>query len=199
MILIIDNYDSFVYNLSHYIKELGVDSRIYRNDKVTIEDIEKQKPTAIIISPGPCTPNKAGISIELIKNLGDTIPILGVCLGHQAIGEAYGGRTIRAQKPIHGKSREITHDSSSLFKGIPSPTKVGRYHSLITQIPNEIPVTITAKSNDNEIMAIQHNINPVFGIQFHPESILTEYGFNIIENFINYTNIWHTEQRIHIP
>lgn len=199
MILIIDNYDSFVYNLAHYIKELGLTSDIHRNDKITIEDIKSHPPTAIIISPGPCTPDKAGISIDLINNFGDKIPILGVCLGHQAIGDAYGGTTVRAITPMHGKSSVITHNLSPLFKNIPNPIRVGRYHSLVTQLPKQSPLIITARSNDNDIMAIQHKNNPIFGIQFHPESILTEYGFNIIENFISYTKIWHTEQRIHIP
>lgn len=198
MILIIDNYDSFVYNLARYVGKLGLKHDVRRNDKITIKDIETRKPTAIIISPGPCTPDKAGISIDIIQHFGNNTPILGVCLGHQAIGEAYGGKTVRAQTPTHGKSSEITHNSSPLFKGVPNPIQVGRYHSLVTQLPKEIPVTVTARSNDGDIMAIQHNNHPVFGIQFHPESILTEYGFNIIENFISYTKIWHTEQRIHI-
>ncbi|PCK00468.1 MAG: aminodeoxychorismate/anthranilate synthase component II [Zetaproteobacteria bacterium] len=200
MILIIDNYDSFVYNLARYVEKLGHNQSVIRNDKITIEEIEKRAPDAIIISPGPSTPQKAGISIDIVKRLGHKIPILGVCLGHQAIGEAYGGSTTRAKKPVHGKSSTITHDGSALFRNIPNQISVGRYHSLITDIQKDSPLIITAHSDDDdEIMAIQHNTHPVFGVQFHPESILTEQGFNIIENFINYAQIWHTEQRIHIP
>lgn len=199
MILIIDNYDSFVYNLARYVSKLGLKHDVRRNDKITIKTIEKRLPDAIIISPGPGTPENAGISVELVKRLGHKTPILGVCLGHQAIGEAFGGKTVRAQKPVHGKSSVITHNGSTLFKDIPSPINVGRYHSLITNIPKESPLTITARSDTDEIMAIQHDKHPVFGVQFHPESILTEQGFNIIENFINYAQIWHAERRIHIP
>lgn len=198
MILIIDNYDSFVYNLARYVGKLGLKHDVRRNDKITIETIEKCDFDAIIISPGPATPQKAGISIELIQRLGHKIPILGVCLGHQAIGEAYGGKTIYAKKPIHGKSSTITHDGSTLFKNIPTPMNVGRYHSLITNIAQNSPLNITAHSDTDEIMALQHKTHPVFGVQFHPESILTKQGGNIIENFINYATIWKTEQRIHI-
>ncbi len=199
MILIIDNYDSFVYNLARYVGKLGLQHDVRRNDKITIKAIEKHLPTAIIISPGPCTPKDAGISIELVKQLGHKTPILGVCLGHQAVSEAFGGKTVRAQKPVHGKSSAITHNGSTLFKGVPSPVNVGRYHSLVTDLPKESPLTITARSDTDEIMAIQHDKHPVFGVQFHPESILTEQGFNIIENFINYAQIWHAERKIHIP
>ncbi len=199
MILIIDNYDSFVYNLARYVGKLGLKHDVRRNDKITIKAIEKRLPTAIIISPGPCTPKDAGISVELVKQLGHKTPILGVCLGHQAVSEAFGGQTVRAQKPVHGKSSAITHNGSTLFKGIPSPVNVGRYHSLVTDLPKESPLTITARSDTDEIMAIQHDKHPVFGVQFHPESILTEQGFNIIQNFINYAQIWHAERRIHIP
>ncbi|PCI57052.1 MAG: aminodeoxychorismate/anthranilate synthase component II [Alphaproteobacteria bacterium] len=199
MILIIDNYDSFVYNLARYVGKLGLKHDVRRNDKITIKTIEKRLPDAIIISPGPGTPENAGISVDLVKQLGHKTPILGVCLGHQAVSEAFGGKTVRAQKPVHGKSSVITHNGSTLFKDIPSPVNVGRYHSLITNIPKEGPLTITARSDTGEIMAIQHDKHPVFGVQFHPESILTEQGFNIIENFINYAQIWHAERRIHIP
>ncbi len=198
MILIIDNYDSFVYNLARYVRKLGFESDVLRNDKITLEEIERNLPDAIIISPGPCTPKEAGISIDLVQRLGHKTPILGVCLGHQVIGEAYGGQTRRAQKPVHGKSSAITHNGSVLFKNIPSPVNVGRYHSLITDISQDIPLVVTARSDIDEIMAVQHCTYPVFGVQFHPESILTEQGLNIIENFMKYAQIWQAEKRIHI-
>jgi anthranilate synthase/aminodeoxychorismate synthase-like glutamine amidotransferase len=183
-ILIIDNYDSFVHNLARYVRRAGADTTILRNDAKTVKQIAKLKPDGIIISPGPKKPSDAGICIELIKTLGPTSPILGVCLGHQAIGEAYGGETIKAQEPVHGQSANITHNADGLFAGLPSPMQVGRYHSLITDIKNAPGITVTAHYN-NAPMAIKHAHHPIYGVQFHPESILTEYGQDLIKNFIN--------------
>ncbi len=197
MILVIDNYDSFVHNLARYIQRLDHNCQIHRNDKITIKDIENQKPKAIIISPGPCTPKEAGISVELIQKLGAHTPILGVCLGHQAIGEAYGGATAHAQKPMHGKKSRITHNESTLFKGIPNPLEAGRYHSLISTLPERTDLQITATSAENEIMAMQHRSHPVYGVQFHPESILTPHGLDIINNFLHIANSWHTKKDKH--
>lgn len=191
MILIIDNYDSFVYNLACYVEKLGEKTDVRRNNKITIKEIEELAPEAIIISPGPKAPKDAGICIELIKELGAKIPILGVCLGHQAICEAYGGKTITAQKPMHGKSSNIIHDKSGLFHNLPSPLKVGRYHSLSSDLSGCDDLEITAKTESDEIMAVTHKKSPVFGLQFHPESILTPQGINLIENFIAYSKHWH--------
>lgn len=185
MILIIDNYDSFVYNLARYVEKLGAHALVKRNDKITIDEIKTLTPEAIILSPGPCTPKEAGICIDVIKTFGETTPILGVCLGHQAIGEAYDGQTIRASKPMHGKSSMLEHDANGLFENLPSPMQIGRYHSLITQRPENSELVVTARSNDGEIMAMQHKTHPVYGIQFHPESVLTPDGITIIENFLN--------------
>lgn len=189
MILIIDNYDSFVYTLARYVQKLGGEAIVKRNDEISIDEIIALAPQAIILSPGPCAPDQAGICIELVRQLGSSTPILGVCLGHQAIGEAYGGSTIRAQKPVHGKSGIINHDGSGLFNNLPPEFEAGRYHSLVTDLTNcdQLKVTATSKGAD-EIMAIQHVEHPVFGVQFHPESILTENGLEIISNFLNFAN-----------
>jgi anthranilate synthase component II len=186
MILIIDNYDSFTYNLYQYIGEMNPDIEVYRNDKISIQEIEEKKPTHIIISPGPGFPKEAGISIELIRKLGPVIPILGVCLGHQAIGEAYGGIVSHAKELMHGKASRVKVDKScQLFATLPEEITVGRYHSLIVKtedLPKELKVT--AKTSDGEIMGLQHAIYPVYGIQFHPESILTPMGKEILKNFL---------------
>ena len=194
MILVIDNYDSFVYNLARYVARLGRKYMVKRNDMISIEEIEALKPEAIIISPGPCAPKQAGISLDVIKHFGSTTPILGVCLGHQAIGEVYGGETIRADKPIHGKSSMITHDNSALFKGLPSPLQVGRYHSLTVSLPEQsdnTPLTITARCESDNIMAMNHKTHPVYGVQFHPESVLTPEGPDIIQNFLRIADVWN--------
>tara|TARA_R110001592_G_scaffold20926_9_gene84648 strand:+ start:34903 stop:35496 length:594 start_codon:yes stop_codon:yes gene_type:complete len=195
MILIIDNYDSFVYTLAGYVQKIGAKTLVLRNDKVTIEEITALNPAAIIISPGPCKPQDAGICIDIIRTFGKTIPILGVCLGHQAIGEAYGGQTMRAQKPVHGKTSDIEHDGSILFHNMPSPITAGRYHSLISDLTHCDSLKITALSDTDEIMAVQHLRDPVFGVQFHPESTLTPYGLDIIKNFLTYARDWHTEHK----
>lgn len=185
MILLIDNYDSFVYNLARYIKELGFETIVKRNDCLTITDIQTLNPEKIIISPGPCDPDHAGISMEVIRVLGKTIPILGVCLGHQAIGQVFGGKVGRALKPVHGKASMITHNGRGLFQGIQSPLRVGRYHSLIVEkegFPEAL--RITAESSVGEIMALAHKKFPIFGVQFHPESVSTEDGYHLLYNFL---------------
>jgi len=193
MFLVIDNYDSFVHNLARYVELAGAKYEVVRNDEITIEDIKSLNPEGIILSPGPCTPSEAGICIDAVKTFGKTTPILGVCLGHQAIGEAYGGETLQSNQPIHGKSSTITHSEEGLFEGIPSPLKVGRYHSLITQLDDASRLEVTARLNDDTIMAMQHKSHPVYGVQFHPESILTEDGLKIMQNFIQIARDWNKE------
>lgn len=185
MILIIDNYDSFVYNLSRYVSQLGNKPHVVRNDKISIAQIESLQPSHIILSPGPCAPEQAGICLPLIRYFAGIIPILGVCLGHQAIGQAFGGKVTHAVHPMHGKASAVIHDGLGIFQGIKNPLKVGRYHSLIVSQDN-FPKTlrITACSSDNEIMALEHCIYPVYGVQFHPESILSESGHAILANFL---------------
>lgn len=185
MILLIDNYDSFVYNLARYVEELGYEVRVIRNDAQSVASIRALRPDAIIISPGPCTPNEAGVTLELIEELKGDIPLLGVCLGHQAIGQVYGGVVARADKPVHGKTSQITHDEAGLFDGLQSPMTVTRYHSLIVELDEiESPLNVQAKTADGEIMALRHKDYPVFGVQFHPESILTEHGHALLSNFL---------------
>lgn len=186
MILVIDNYDSFVENLARYCRELGKKTIVYRNDKITINKIKELKPSHIILSPGPCTPNEAGICIDIVKEFYKTTPILGVCLGHQAIGQAFGGKIIKAKVPMHGKSSIIEHNKNGVMESIESPTKVARYHSLVVcykSLPKELEVT--SRTKENEIMAFQHKESPTFGVQFHPESVLTDSGYEIIRNFID--------------
>jgi anthranilate synthase/aminodeoxychorismate synthase-like glutamine amidotransferase len=184
MILVIDNYDSFVYNLARYVERCGAAVSVCRNDAVSLEDIRAMKPEGIIISPGPCTPKEAGISVDVVKVLGSEIPILGVCLGHQAIGEAYGGRTVQAAQPVHGKADSFTHDGEGIFKGLPDPLTGGRYHSLIVELPENSPLEVTAYNEAGEIMGLRHKIHPVYGVQFHPESVLTPQGLQIMQNFV---------------
>jgi len=191
MFLVIDNYDSFVHNLARYVSLSGVEGGVVRNDMITIDQIKELNPEALILSPGPCSPSEAGICIEVVKEFGATTPILGVCLGHQAINEAYGGTTRQSNAPIHGKASTITHNQTGVFDGIPSPLNVGRYHSLISEIPNESPLEVTATLSDDTIMAMQHKSHPVYGVQFHPESILTRHGLNIVQNFVNIAHDWH--------
>jgi anthranilate synthase/aminodeoxychorismate synthase-like glutamine amidotransferase len=185
MVLLIDNYDSFTYNLAQYFGELGCDVLVQRNDEISPDKIAALGPNHICISPGPCTPREAGISKEVILRFGQRIPILGVCLGHQCIAEAYGGRIARAPQPMHGKSSTITHDGSTLFSDLSNPFEAARYHSLIVE-PNSLPacLEITAKSEDGEIMGLRHRDWPVFGVQFHPESVLTPDGKKILAQFL---------------
>jgi anthranilate synthase component II len=186
VLLVIDNYDSFTYNLVQYLGELGADPRVVRNDAIAVEDIAALGPTAIVISPGPKTPTEAGICLPLIRRYGATIPILGVCLGHQSIGEAYGGKVVRAPRGVmHGKTSNVVHHGTGLFEGIPSPLEVMRYHSLVVEaesLPASLEVTATAVDDPTEIHAVRHRSHPVWGVQFHPESILTQHGKRILEN-----------------
>ena len=195
MLLLIDNYDSFTYNLAQYLGELGAEVRVERNDRVTVDDIINIAPQQIVISPGPCTPNEAGISLEVIRRLAGKIPILGVCLGHQAIGQAFGGKVVRARKVMHGKTSKIHHDARGLFAGAPNPMEATRYHSLIVEAES-LPacLRVTARSNDGdgdgEIMALEHRELPVWGVQFHPESILTLDGKTLLANFLAASRAW---------
>jgi anthranilate synthase/aminodeoxychorismate synthase-like glutamine amidotransferase len=193
MIVLIDNYDSFIYTVARYISELGYAVTVLRNDSVTVCELEQCQPSAIIISPGPCTPSEAGISVPTIQQLGKTIPILGICLGHQAIGQAYGGTIVPALEPMHGKSCYIHHNETSIFTGIENPMQVGRYHSLAIDkktLPNVLEVN--AVSADGEIMAVKHRHYLVFGVQFHPESILTPNGKKLLKNFLVETQLLNT-------
>jgi anthranilate synthase component 2 len=187
MILLIDNYDSFVHNLARYVRELGRDAVVRRNDALTVDDVMRLAPSHVILSPGPCTPAEAGISNELVRRLGPTIPILGVCLGHQCIGAAYGGAIVRAGRPMHGKASLIVHDGTGLFAALPSPFWAARYHSLVIDpatLPDSLRVVATA-GDDGAIMAVVHRDHPVVGIQFHPESALTEYGYAMLDRFLH--------------
>jgi anthranilate synthase/aminodeoxychorismate synthase-like glutamine amidotransferase len=187
MILVIDNYDSFTYNLVQYLGELGATLDVRRNDALSVEAIGDLAPDAIVVSPGPCTPAEAGISVPLIQRWGAEIPILGVCLGHQAIGEAYGGHVVRAGRVMHGKTSRIVHDGTGLFEGVPSPLTVMRYHSLLVErdtLPAELEVVAVAEDDATEIHALRHRVHPVFGVQFHPESILTDSGKQLLANFL---------------
>lgn len=192
MILVIDNYDSFVHNLARYVGLAGRDFKVVRNDAVTVEEARALNPRAILLSPGPGAPQDAGICIDLVKELGQEIPIFGVCLGHQCIAEAFGGKTVRADAPVHGKASRITHDGSQLFTGVPKSFNAGRYHSLVCEIESDAPLKVTARDVDGRVMAIQHKSAPVFGVQFHPESVLTEYGLDLISNFCAIAAEWQS-------
>ena len=185
MLLMIDNYDSFTYNLVQYLGELGQDVEVHRNDEITLDEIAAKKPDAIVISPGPCTPNEAGVSVPLIHEFAGKIPILGVCLGHQSIGQAFGGKIVRAQRVMHGKNSAITHQSVGMFKDLPSPLSATRYHSLVIE-RSSLPdcLEVTAESEDGEIMGVRHRSLPVEGVQFHPEAILSEHGHQMLKNFL---------------
>jgi anthranilate synthase component II len=185
MLILIDNYDSFTYNLVHFLGELGASCEVIRNDKFTAEEVMKKKPKAIVLSPGPCTPNEAGICLDLIAKAGGKIPLLGVCLGHQAIGQVYGGKVIRAPEPLHGKLSTIRHTDEGVFKGLPDKFDVTRYHSLIVErksLPDALEVT--AETPDGLIMGLQHKTHPVHGVQFHPESIASQQGHALLANFL---------------
>jgi len=186
MILVIDNYDSFVYNLVQYLGELGQEIKVVRNDKITIPEIEMLAPSHILISPGPCTPNEAGISLAVIQHFKGRIPIFGVCLGHQAIGQAFGGDVVRAKTLVHGKTSMVAHDKQGIFKGIMSPFRASRYHSLLIKketLPNCL--IVTAQTEEGEIMGVRHRDFAIEGVQFHPESILTEHGHLMLQNFLS--------------
>lgn len=188
MILLIDNYDSFVWNLARYVGELGHQRLVVRNDAIGLDDIRTLAPSHIIVSPGPCTPAEAGISNAVVTSFGMTVPILGVCLGHQCIGDALGGRVERALRPMHGKTSLVRHDRSGIFAGLPDPLRVTRYHSLIVKdkdLPEDLEVT--ARSEEGEIMALRHRTLPIVGVQFHPEAVLTEHGHDLLRNFLAMT------------
>jgi para-aminobenzoate synthetase component 2 len=186
MLLLLDNYDSFTYNLAQYLGEMGQQLEVRRNNRITLDEIESMRPERIVISPGPCTPQEAGISIPLIQRFAGKIPILGVCLGHQAIGAAFGGRVIRARKLMHGKTSRIDHDGKTIFRGLPPKFQATRYHSLIVErksLPRELE--ISAETDDGTIMGLRHRKLRVEGVQFHPESVLTDSGFRLLENFLS--------------
>ena len=188
MILMIDNFDSFTYNLVQYFGELGADVKVIRNNALTLADIERMKPAQIVVSPGPCTPNEAGISLEAIRRFAGTIPILGVCLGHQAIGQAFGGKVVKAGRVMHGKVSSVRHDGKGVFSGLPDGFTATRYHSLAVERAS-LPacLEVTAESEDGEIMGLRHRTLPVEGVQFHPEALLTEHGHAMLRNFMGST------------
>jgi anthranilate synthase/aminodeoxychorismate synthase-like glutamine amidotransferase len=193
MILLIDNYDSFVYNLARYLREMGCETQVVRNDALSVENVRQLAPQAILISPGPCTPSQAGVSVEVVRAFSDRIPTLGVCLGHQAIGAAMGGEITRSPAPVHGMRCRVHHEGTGLFAGLPKPLWVGRYHSLCV-VEDSLPDTlrVTARSDDGLVMALAHTARPLFGVQFHPESILTESGHQLLSNFLTLAGIAHT-------
>ncbi len=184
MILVIDNYDSFTYNLVQEMGELGADLRVARNDRITLDEIRAMEPTHIVISPGPGTPDDGGVSMDVIRELGPTIPLLGVCLGHQCVGQVFGGRVVRAPRLMHGKTSMIYHKNTDLFTGVPSPFEATRYHSLIVEEPLPEALIVTAFTETGEVMGVRHKEYPIVGVQFHPESILTRFGMRILKNFL---------------
>ena len=193
MILVIDNYDSFTYNLVHYLNELGAQTSVVRNDALTVEQALGQKPEAVLLSPGPCDPDQAGICLPLLKGAPDHLAILGVCLGHQAIGQAFGGDVVRAKALMHGKTSQIHHDGKGLFAGMPNPFTATRYHSLAVEratLPADL--VVTAWTEDGEIMGLQHKTRPIYGVQFHPESIATEGGHQLLANFLDMAGVKRT-------
>jgi anthranilate synthase component II len=195
MILVIDNYDSFTYNLVHYLSELGAETNVYRNDALTAQDALAMRPEAVVLSPGPCTPNEAGICLALIAGAPDDLPVLGVCLGHQSIGQAMGGEVIRAQSLMHGKTSPIHHTGKGVFAGMPNPFTATRYHSLSVRretLPPELE--ITAWTDDGEVMGFSHRTRPLHGVQFHPESIATEGGHQLLANFLELAGVKRLEQ-----
>jgi len=190
LILLIDNYDSFVHNLARYFQRLGQETVVMRNDAMTVAEVRRRKPLAIVLSPGPCTPAEAGCSVEVVRELQDELPILGVCLGHQAIAAALGGRIIRAPEPRHGRTSRIEHAAGGLFEELPSPLTVCRYHSLVVEeasLPS--PLRVTARSEDGAIMALEHASRPIFGVQFHPEAALTHHGYQLLANFLRLAGV----------
>ncbi|HXD15326.1 MAG TPA: aminodeoxychorismate/anthranilate synthase component II [Xanthobacteraceae bacterium] len=195
MIVLIDNYDSFAFNLVHYLGELGAPVRVHRNDKITSAAVVAADPEAIVLSPGPCTPNEAGICLDLVAAVADKIPILGVCLGHQAIGQVFGGKIVRAPTPVHGKLSQIRHRGTGIFRGINAPFQATRYHSLVVErqtLPKEL--SVTADTDDGLIMGLAHTRLPVHGVQFHPESIASEHGHLILQNFLDIADAWNASK-----
>jgi anthranilate synthase/aminodeoxychorismate synthase-like glutamine amidotransferase len=198
MILVIDNYDSFTYNLVQYLGDLGADPVVRRNDAITVDEVGALAPRAVLLSPGPCTPAEAGVTVPVIRRWGPEIPMLGVCLGHQAIGEAYGGRVVRAGRVMHGKTSRLAHDGTGLFAGLPAPLTVMRYHSLVVEpdsMPAALEVTARATDDASEVHALRHREHPVWGVQFHPESVLTEGGRELLVNFLSLADAFHADRR----
>ena len=196
MLLVIDNYDSFVFNLVRYCEELGETVKAVRNDRIDLSGIEALAPDAILISPGPCSPAEAGISLAAIRTFSGRIPLLGVCLGHQCIGAAFGADVVRAKVPMHGRASRITHDGQGLFAGLPQPLNVGRYHSLIVAPPQTAtPLVFNAFSPEGEVMALSHDSHPTYGVQFHPESILSDHGHDLLANFFAMARAWRNPER----
>lgn len=196
MILVIDNYDSFVFNVARYIERAGGRTEVVRNDALTPEDVEARAPRAIVVSPGPCGPREAGVSVPLVERFSGRVPILGVCLGHQCIGEVFGGRVERARRPLHGQASRVSHDGAGLFAGLPNPMRAGRYHSLIVAATPAMAgrLAVDAWSEEGEIMALRHRTHPTYGIQFHPESVLTESGLAVFETFLRLAERWHADR-----
>jgi anthranilate synthase component 2 len=195
-VALVDNYDSFTWNLVHAIGVLGPEVEVHRNDKITVDALAAARPDAIVISPGPCTPKEAGISLELVQRLGDRVPIFGVCLGHQAIGAAYGGEVVRAPVPVHGKLSTIKHKGEGVLRGINAPFEATRYHSLVVKRDSMPPdLAVTAETDDGLVMAMSHKKHPVHGVQFHPESIASEHGRTILKNFLDLAAQWNAAKR----
>ncbi len=195
-VTLIDNYDSFTFNLVHYLGEMGADVSVWRNDEITVADAIASKPDAIVLSPGPCTPNEAGVCLDLVRSASETTPMLGVCLGHQAIGQAFGADVVRAPTPMHGKVSRISHHANGLFRGLNGPFQATRYHSLIIERSSTPPeLEISAESDDGLIMAVEHRDRPVYGVQFHPESIASEHGRQILRNFLDLADAFHKRQQ----
>lgn len=195
-VALIDNYDSFTWNLVHYLGELGADVDVYRNDAITVDELKAKKPDAIVLSPGPCTPNEAGICLEVIEKLGSDTPIFGVCLGQQSIGQAYGGHVVRAPSPVHGKLSLVKHSGEGVMRGINGPFQATRYHSLVVDretMPKDLKVT--AQTDDGLVMSLSHEKHPVHGVQFHPESIASEHGRVILKNFLDLAAAWNAARR----
>lgn len=195
-VALIDNYDSFTWNLVHYLGELGADVDVYRNDAITVDELKAKKPDAIVLSPGPCTPNEAGICLEVIEKLGSDTPIFGVCLGQQSIGQAYGGNVVRAPSPVHGKLSLVKHSGEGVMRGINGPFQATRYHSLVVDretMPKDLKVT--AQTDDGLVMSLSHEKHPVHGVQFHPESIASEHGRVILKNFLDLAAAWNAARR----
>ena len=188
MLLVIDNYDSFTYNLVQYLGELGAEVVVRRNDAITVDEVGELRPSAIVLSPGPCTPKEAGVTVDVIRRWGSSIPTLGVCLGHQAIGEAYGGDVVRAERVMHGKTSQICHNEAGIFAGLPSPMEVMRYHSLIVDratMPESLEIVAVGLDDPTEVHAVKHREHPVWGVQFHPESVMTMHGKALLKNFLD--------------
>lgn len=196
MVVVVDNYDSFTYNLVQYLGELGVEVEVYRNDTVTAAQIAACGPEAVVISPGPCTPNEAGVSNDVLRELSDRVPVLGVCLGHQCLGQAFGGRVVLAPREVHGKTSEVWHDGRTVFAGLPNPFRATRYHSLVVDETTLPPgLEVSARTADGIVMGLRHRRRPAEGVQFHPESVLTEHGKDLLRNFLRLVRQWHATGR----